>query len=153
MVDFTCHQRYDHRQSARDDGGCVQGTQGGECIQLGAARDSQTAADTSRLSGTVATGAATFSFIQVSELSKRRWRLLISQPSPVQIVKQAQPMTRRHPHCRRLPSDNLRYWLVGCQRPATNIEPIFVAIDNVRFSEPGLEGGSRQPQASKKITP
>ena len=49
----------------------AQGTQGGECIQFGAARDSQTAADTSQLSGGVATGAATFSFIQVCILSIR----------------------------------------------------------------------------------
>lgn len=46
---------------------CLQGTQGGEAIQFGAARDSQTAADTSALSGNVSTGAATFSFIQAIE--------------------------------------------------------------------------------------
>ena len=44
-----------------------QGTQGGEAIQFGAARDSQTAADTAALSGHVSTGAATFSFIQAIE--------------------------------------------------------------------------------------
>lgn len=45
----------------------LQGTKGGEAIQFGAARDSQTAADTSALSGNVSTGAATFSFIQAIE--------------------------------------------------------------------------------------
>ena len=45
----------------------VQGTAGGEAIQFGAARDSQTAADTSALSGNVSTGAATFCFIQAIE--------------------------------------------------------------------------------------
>ena len=43
----------------------LQGTNGGEAFQFGAARDAQTAADTSQLSGNVSTGAATFSFIQV----------------------------------------------------------------------------------------
>lgn len=43
----------------------MQGTAGGEAFQFGAARDSQTAADTSQLSGNVSTGAATFAFIQV----------------------------------------------------------------------------------------
>ncbi|KAL3143777.1 hypothetical protein ABBQ32_003606 [Trebouxia sp. C0010 RCD-2024] len=43
------------------------GTNGGEAIQFGAARDNQTAADTSALSGNVSTGAATFSFIQAIE--------------------------------------------------------------------------------------
>lgn len=44
---------------------CVfQGTNGGEALQLGAARDKQTAADTSAMSGGVNTGAATFAFIQ-----------------------------------------------------------------------------------------
>lgn len=43
----------------------MQGTNGGEAFQFGAARDAQTAADTSQLSGNVSTGAATFSFIQV----------------------------------------------------------------------------------------
>jgi hypothetical protein len=46
-------------------GGCLQGTAGGEVIQFGASRDQQTAADTQKLSGYVATGAATFCFIQV----------------------------------------------------------------------------------------
>ena len=45
----------------------LQGTQGGEAIQFGAARDSQTAADTAQLSGHVSTGAATFAFIQAVE--------------------------------------------------------------------------------------
>ncbi len=45
----------------------MQGTAGGEAVQFGAARDSQTAADTSALSGNVSTGAATFSFIQAIE--------------------------------------------------------------------------------------
>ncbi len=44
----------------------MQGTAGGEAFQFGAARDSQTAADTSQLSGNVSTGAATFAFIQVT---------------------------------------------------------------------------------------
>lgn len=44
-----------------------QGTAGGEAFQFGAARDSQTAADTAQLSGHVSTGAATFSFIQAIE--------------------------------------------------------------------------------------
>lgn len=43
------------------------GTRGGEAFQFGASRDSQTAADTRRLSGSVSTGAATFSFIQAIE--------------------------------------------------------------------------------------
>ncbi|CAL5224264.1 g6922 [Coccomyxa viridis] len=43
------------------------GTNGGEAFQFGAARDAQTAADTSQLSGNVSTGAATFSFIQAVE--------------------------------------------------------------------------------------
>eukprot|EP00887_Chlorella_sp_A99_P000533 scaffold17.g533.t1 len=53
------------------------GTAGGFCVQFGAARDSQTAADTSALSGTcccccggggnVSTGAATYAFIQAIE--------------------------------------------------------------------------------------
>ncbi len=47
--------------------GVMQGTAGGEAFQFGAARDSQTAADTSALSGNVSTGAATFSFIQAIE--------------------------------------------------------------------------------------
>lgn len=37
-------------------------------LQISAARDKQTAADTARLSGHVSTGAATFAFIQVSSL-------------------------------------------------------------------------------------
>ena len=45
----------------------MQGTNGGEAIQFGAAHDSQTAMDTSALSGNVSTGAATFSFIQAIE--------------------------------------------------------------------------------------
>lgn len=51
----------------------LQGTAGGEAFQFGAARDSQTAADTNQLSGNVSTGAATFAFIQVTcvrELSR-----------------------------------------------------------------------------------
>ena len=43
------------------------GTAGGFCVQFGASQDSQTAADTQALSGTVATGAATFCFIQAIE--------------------------------------------------------------------------------------
>lgn len=43
------------------------GTAGGFCVQFGAARDSQTAADTSALSGNVSTGAATYAFIQAIE--------------------------------------------------------------------------------------
>ena len=43
------------------------GTAGGEAIQFGASRDSQTAADTAALSGTVSTGAATFCFIEAVE--------------------------------------------------------------------------------------
>lgn len=50
---------------------CLQGTAGGEAFQFGAARDSQTAADTSQLSGNVSTGAATFAFIQVITLAPR----------------------------------------------------------------------------------
>lgn len=41
------------------------GTAGGRAFQFGAATDDQTAADTNKLSGSVSTGAATFSFIQV----------------------------------------------------------------------------------------
>lgn len=43
------------------------GTGGGFCVQFSAAKDSQTAADTSQLSGGVATGAATFCFIKAVE--------------------------------------------------------------------------------------
>lgn len=43
------------------------GTAGGFAVQFGAARDSQVAADTAQLSGTVSTGAATFAFIQAIE--------------------------------------------------------------------------------------
>ncbi|KAK9908707.1 hypothetical protein WJX75_001808 [Coccomyxa subellipsoidea] len=43
------------------------GTAGGEVLQIGAARDKQTAADTASMSGTVSTGAATFAFIQAIE--------------------------------------------------------------------------------------
>ena len=44
----------------------LQGTQGGQAIQFGASRDSETAADTAMLSGGgYSTGAATFLFIQV----------------------------------------------------------------------------------------
>ena len=43
------------------------GTNGGFCVQFSAALDSQTAADTARLSGGVATGAATFCFIKAVE--------------------------------------------------------------------------------------
>ena len=43
----------------------VQGTAGGEALQIGAARDKQTAADTAAMSGGASTGAATFAFIQV----------------------------------------------------------------------------------------
>lgn len=42
-----------------------QGTAGGEALQIGAARDKQTAADTAAMSGGASTGAATFAFIQV----------------------------------------------------------------------------------------
>ena len=42
-----------------------QGTAGGEALQIGAARDKQTAADTAAMSGGANTGAATFAFIQV----------------------------------------------------------------------------------------
>ena len=41
-----------------------QGTAGGEALQIGAARDKQTAADTAAMSGGASTGAATFAFIQ-----------------------------------------------------------------------------------------
>ncbi len=44
----------------------VQGTRGGEAVQIGAARDRQTAQDTNALSG-VSGGAATFSFIKAIE--------------------------------------------------------------------------------------
>ncbi|GAB4823694.1 hypothetical protein N2152v2_010740 [Parachlorella kessleri] len=44
------------------------GTAGGFCVQFGAAKDSQVAADTAAMSGTgVSTGAATYSFIQAIE--------------------------------------------------------------------------------------
>lgn len=55
--------------SALFEGVLVQGTRGGEAFQFGASRDSQTAADTSQLSGGISTGAATFSFIQVKQRS------------------------------------------------------------------------------------
>lgn len=43
------------------------GTAGGFCVQIGAALDSQVAADTSAMSGYVSTGAATYAFIQAVE--------------------------------------------------------------------------------------
>lgn len=43
------------------------GTAGGFCVQFGASRDHQTAADTRAMSGYVSTGAATFSFIRAIE--------------------------------------------------------------------------------------
>lgn len=43
------------------------GSAGGLAVQFGAARDSQTAADTAALSGTVSTGAATFALIAAVE--------------------------------------------------------------------------------------
>lgn len=43
------------------------GTAGGLAVQFGAARDSQVAADTAQLSGSVSTGAATYAFIQAIE--------------------------------------------------------------------------------------
>jgi len=43
------------------------GTAGGFAVQFSAAKDSQTAADTAKLSGGVATGAATFCFIKAVE--------------------------------------------------------------------------------------
>ena len=43
------------------------GTAGGLCVQFGSSRDSQTSADTAALSGTVSTGAATWSFINAIE--------------------------------------------------------------------------------------
>jgi hypothetical protein len=43
------------------------GTAGGFCVQLSASADHQTAADTTKLSGSVATGAATFAFIKAIE--------------------------------------------------------------------------------------
>ena len=49
----------------------LQGTRGGEAIQIGAARDKQTAQDTNALSG-VSGGAATFSFIKAIEGSQGR---------------------------------------------------------------------------------
>ena len=57
---------------AADTSGCSlavvrQGTAGGQCIQFGACRDSQTAADTTMLSGHTSTGAATFMFISAIE--------------------------------------------------------------------------------------
>lgn len=46
----------------------VKGTSGGTAFQLGACKDSQTAADTAAMSGgTAYTGAATFSFLQAIE--------------------------------------------------------------------------------------
>jgi hypothetical protein len=45
----------------------MKGTSGGTVFQLGACKDSQTAADTNAMSGTAYTGAATFSFIEAVE--------------------------------------------------------------------------------------
>lgn len=65
----TCHAGYLRWESETIPGrpGPYQGTHGGFCVQFGASRDSQAAADTRQLSGGVATGAATFSFIQAIE--------------------------------------------------------------------------------------
>ena len=43
----------------------IKGTSGGFAVQFAACQDSQTAADTSALSGSVNTGACTFCFIEV----------------------------------------------------------------------------------------
>jgi len=48
------------------------GTGGGFVVQFSAAKDNQTAADTAKLSGGVATGAATFCFIKAIEDSAGR---------------------------------------------------------------------------------
>jgi hypothetical protein len=45
----------------------MKGTAGGFCVQFGASRDHQTAADTRALSGGVATGACTYAFIAALE--------------------------------------------------------------------------------------
>lgn len=65
----TCHAGYLRWESEYGPGVRLQtkGTAGGFCVQFGAARDFQAAADTTRLSGGVPTGAATFSFIQAIE--------------------------------------------------------------------------------------
>ena len=65
----TCHSGYLRWESENNPWrpAPYQGTSGGFCVQFGASRDSQVAADTSKLSGGVATGAATFSFIQAIE--------------------------------------------------------------------------------------
>jgi hypothetical protein len=54
-------REYNHQPRA------YKGTRGGLAVQFGAARDSQVAADTAALSGSVSTGAATFAFIQAVE--------------------------------------------------------------------------------------
>lgn len=65
----TCHSGYLRWESENNPWrpAPYQGTSGGFCVQFGASRDSQVAADTLKLSGGVATGAATFSFIQAIE--------------------------------------------------------------------------------------
>eukprot|EP00878_Enallax_costatus_P028864 GHUV01031216.1.p1 GENE.GHUV01031216.1~~GHUV01031216.1.p1 ORF type:complete len:146 (+),score=39.72 GHUV01031216.1:1438-1875(+) len=45
----------------------IKGTSGGTAFQIGACKDSQTAADTNGLSGSAYTGAATYSFIEAVE--------------------------------------------------------------------------------------
>ena len=54
--------QYAHPQIA-----VTKGTAGGFAVQLGAALDHQTAADTTAMSGNTSTGAATFSFIKAIE--------------------------------------------------------------------------------------
>ena len=66
----TCHHGYLRWESEMVPGrrsSVYKGTNGGFACQFGASRDSQTAADTTQLSGGVPTGAATFSFIQALE--------------------------------------------------------------------------------------
>lgn len=45
----------------------IQGTSGGTAFQIGACKDSQVAADTSAMSGSAYTGAATYAFIDAVE--------------------------------------------------------------------------------------
>jgi hypothetical protein len=65
----TCHAGYLRWESEYRPGPAVahKATAGGFCVQLGASRDFQTAADTSVMSGGVPTGAATYSFIAALE--------------------------------------------------------------------------------------
>lgn len=59
------------------------GTRGGLVVQFSACKDSETAADTEKLSGGIHTGAATYLFIEaVERLIKKQQPLTCAPPAP-----------------------------------------------------------------------